>query len=230
MNSTPDILYEDNHLLGVVKPFNIPVQQDVSNDPDLLNQLKSYIKEKDHKPGNAFVALIHRLDRPAGGVMLFARTSKAASRLGKAFQHQEVRKQYLCITEGRLEKPANELTHWLYKDRRRNVVTAYDQERAGAKRAKLSYRVLAVNADHSLLRVTLHTGRSHQIRCQLSATGFPLYGDQKYGKRTGKEQLALWAEKLCIQHPVQDKTVFLHALPPDTAPWNQFDGLQRAHT
>lgn len=225
------ILYEDNHLLGAVKPFNMPVQQDSTGDSDLLNRLKAYVKDRYGKPGNAFVALVHRLDRPAGGVMMFARTSKAASRLNKAFSTRDVDKRYLCVVHGKPVPIERELTHWLAKDRCQNLVTAYNSARPGTKEAHLSYQVIAVDPPYSLLRVTLHTGRSHQLRCQLSAIGHALYGDHKYGTGSHHQQLALWSETLSVAHPVQQKTVRLYAGPPQhLAPWHLFAELSRADT
>mgnify|MGYP000353094013 CR=1 FL=1 len=223
MTSNLNVLYEDNHLIGVVKPFNMPVQRDFTEDPDLLNEVKTYIKHKHEKPGDAFAALVHRLDRPAGGVMIFARTSKAASRLTKAFKDREVEKQYLCIVNGHISPTKRRLKHWLKKDPRKKIVTAYKKPVEGSKKAILQYQRLQKAENLSLVSVILETGRSHQIRCQLSKVNYPLYGDHKYGDAKKGEQLALWSRYLCVPHPVKDDTVELEAPPPQTTPWNLFE-------
>ncbi len=222
-NDELHVLYEDNHLLGVVKPFNVPVQQDFTEDPDLLNMVKDYIAEKYQKPGDAFAALVHRLDRPAGGVMVFARTSKAASRLTQAFKERRVQKEYLCIVNGQISPPKRRVKHWLKKDRRKKIVTAYKKPVQGTKKAILQYQRIQKIDDLSLLHVVLETGRSHQIRCQLSKMNYPLYGDHKYGPAEKGQQLALWSKFLSFPHPVKDEPVELQAPPPQTTPWTFFD-------
>lgn len=218
------ILYEDNHLLIVEKPVNIPVQEDRSKDKDLLTMLKEYIKEKYDKPGNVYLGLVHRLDRPVGGVIVFAKTSKAASRLAKSLQEGKFDRKYLAVTRGRPKQDKGMLKHYLLKDHKKNKVYSVQEGRKNAKLAVLEYEVLKEEKQLSLLSVTLHTGRSHQIRVQLSETGCPLYGDQKYGENINKpgQQIALWAYSLQFDHPVKKEMVKIRSNPPKTYPWNLF--------
>ena len=177
-----NVLYEDNHLLIVEKPVNIAVQEDASKDMDLLNMLKSYIKEKYNKPGDVYLGLVHRLDRPVGGVMVFARTSKAASRLSNELRKQQIYRKYKAIIRGTLPNKQGELVDYLYKDRKKNLVSVVSSKNKGGKKAILEYKVLSKKDNLSMLEVELKTGRSHQIRVQLANQGTPLYGDQKYGE------------------------------------------------
>src|SRR5699024_9200033 len=189
------ILYEDNHLLIVEKPVNIPVQADSSGDKDLLSMLKEDIKIRYNKPGNVYLALVHRLDRPVGGVMLFAKTSKAASRISNEIRKQAMERKYLAVVHGKPTKKSGKLSHFLYKDKEKNIVHVVEGNHPKAKEAKLHYEVMAKSNGLSLLSVELYTGRPHQIRVQLAENGTPLYGDQKYGTHKTKpgEQIALWA-------------------------------------
>ena len=218
------VLYEDNHLLAVEKPQGIPVQADSSGDPDLLSMGKAYLKEKYNKPGNVFLGLVHRLDRPTGGVLLFARTSKAASRLSDQFRRRLPEKQYLAVVCGIPEKPEGSLTHYLLKNRIKNTVSVVGRDTPGAKACRLSYTVLDTFDDNALVRILLETGRSHQIRVQMAHLGYPLWGDHKYGKRKwkGGEDLALWAHSLLLDHPVGGEQVRLLSEPPDKKPWSRF--------
>src|SRR5690625_1347139 len=188
------ILYEDNHLLVVEKPVNIPVQQDASEDLDLLTFLKDDIKRRYNKPGNVFLALVHRLDRPVGGVIIFAKTSKAASRLSDQFRKSNIVKRYLAVVRGTPEKFEDQLTDYLLKNNKENKVYVVSEHKKQAKKAILDYKLLGTEDCLSLLNVTLHTGRPHQIRVQLSSRGLPIYGDQKYGQHVNKkrQQIALW--------------------------------------
>lgn len=216
------ILYEDNHLLVVEKPVNIPVQEDNSGDKDLLNILKEDIKIRYEKPGNVYLGLVHRLDRPVGGVMVFAKTSKAASRLSDVIRKDELDRKYLAIVRGVPKKKKATLEHYLYKDAKKNKVYAVSSDRKDAKKAILDYEVISSEEGLSLLLVRLHTGRSHQIRVQLSEFGFPLYGDQKYGQqvnRTG-QQIALWANLLEFPHPTTKELISAQSSPPNEYPWN----------
>ncbi len=218
-----DILFEDNHLLVVNKPPNIPVQEDASGDTDLFNQLKDYIKIKYNKPGNVFLGLVHRLDRPARGVMVFARTSKAASRLSDQFRKGTVEKEYLIITQGKLEKKSGKLIDYLYKDRNKNVVSVVDSTFEGGKKAILEYEVINRLKELNLVKVRLETGRSHQIRVQFQNAGTPLWGDQKYNpEATVGEQLALMSNRLKIEHPTSKEQLSFSCPYPDEYPWDVF--------
>jgi 23S rRNA pseudouridine1911/1915/1917 synthase len=228
-NTDIKVLYEDNHILVVEKPVNMLSQGDVTGDADLLSVLKQYIKQKYDKPGNVYLGLVHRLDRPVGGVMVFARTSKAASRLSDQVRRGTFRKAYLAVVRGRPPKRGR-LVHYLYKDSAANTVRCFVAPREGAKEAILEYEVLdsldvSRNADVlSLVRVNLITGRSHQIRAQFSFEGFPLYGDQKYGKGASRpgQQLALWSAEIKLVHPTLKEDMVFKSFPPDCYPWNQF--------
>ena len=208
------VLYEDNHLLVVEKPANVPVQADASGDEDLLTACKGYIKEKYQKPGEVYLGLVHRLDRPVGGVMVFARTSKAAARLTEQFSAHRARKRYAAIVEGSAPGEGR-LADFLWKDERTNTTSVVPEGTPGAKLAKLSFRTLAREGDLSLLDVDLQTGRPHQIRVQLSHAGFPIHGDQRYNPAAQVgEQIRLWAYALTIVHPTLKEEMTFYALPP----------------
>ncbi|MWV42069.1 RNA pseudouridine synthase [Paenibacillus sp. HJL G12] len=216
------ILYEDNHLLGIVKPVNIPTQADISGDPDLLSLLKDDIKERFNKPGNVYLGLVHRLDRPVGGAMIFAKTSKAASRLSETVRSRSFRKIYAAVVHGQLPAARGTLKDMLLKDPKTNMVSVVKKGTPGAKEAILDYEVLGTSGGFSLVRVELHTGRSHQIRVQMNQAGCPLFGDQKYGSRVNKpgQQIALWSVVVGFPHPVTKEDVKLTCLPPSEHPWN----------
>lgn len=218
------IIYEDNHLLVVEKPVNIPTQKDESNDEDLLTLLKEDIKIRYDKPGNVYLGLVHRLDRPVGGVMVFARTSKAASRLSDQIRKREFQKTYLAVVHGQPDRKEDTLRHYLLKDSAQNIVHTVDKSVGGAKEAVLDYTMLESIEGFSLVRVKLHTGRSHQIRVQFSAIGHPLYGDQKYGTGLNKpgQQLALWSSEIILMHPTTREELTFRSSPPDTFPWDCF--------
>ena len=208
------VLYEDNHLLVVEKPANVPVQADASGDEDLLTACKGYIKEKYAKPGEVYLGLVHRLDRPVGGVMVFARTSKAAARLTEQFSAHRARKRYAAIVEGSAPGEGR-LADFLWKDERTNTTSVVPEGTPGAKLAKLSFRTLAREGDLSLLDVDLQTGRPHQIRVQLSHAGYPIHGDQRYNPNAKVgEQIRLWAYALTIAHPTLKEEMTFYALPP----------------
>lgn len=218
------IVYEDNHLLVVVKPINVPVQADESNDADMLSMLKQYLVEKYDKPGEAYLGLVHRLDRPTGGVMVFAKTSKAAARLCKAISEGEVEKRYLTIVEGTPRYKADKLTCYLKKFADTNTVRIVPALTEGAKYAELDYKVLNSKSNLSLLLVNLITGRGHQIRVQMAGMGTPIVGDRKYGN--GEKQklpLCLWATELRLCHPVTGKEMVFRVYPPEVSPWTVFD-------
>lgn len=216
------ILYEDNHLLLVEKPVNIPVQADSSGDLDLLTLLKEDIKVRYQKPGNVYLGLVHRLDRPVGGAMVFAKTSKAASRLSDMIRRQTIERNYLTVVHGTPKQKKGELVHYLYKDKKKNKVFSVEPNHREAKKAVLDYEVLAAKDGLSLLSVNLHTGRSHQIRVQLATMGHPLFGDQKYGQHVNKvgQQIALWAYTLRLEHPVKKEPIEVRSIPPHEHPWN----------
>lgn len=218
------ILYEDNHILVVGKPVNVPSQADESRDADMLSLLKGYIKHKYNKPGEVYLGLVHRLDRPVGGVMVFARTSKAASRLSEQIRSRQFKKVYLAVVRGIPGKKEGRLLHYLYKDERTNTVRVVPQDYKGAKEAILDYCTLDSMNGMSLLKIHLHTGRPHQIRVQLSTMGNPLYGDQKYGAEINKagQQIALWSNEIAIMHPTQKKEMVFKCTPPLAVPWKAF--------
>ncbi len=218
-----DVLYEDNHLLVVVKPINIPVQEDSSGDEDLLTILKNYLKEKYNKPGNVYLGLVHRLDRPVSGVMVFAKTSKCASRLSEQIRNDKFNKIYYAVVTGNI-KEKGLLEDYLLKDKKNNIVRV---DKNG-KKAVLEYKKIKTINNLSLVEIKLHTGRSHQIRVQFSNNGNPLYGDQKYNKNSHvKEQLALFAKKLEFYHPITNELLTFEVDLPDREPFNIFKKKKR---
>lgn len=218
------IVFEDNHLLVAVKPVDVPVQADESGDPDMLSMLKQYLVEKYDKPGDAYLGLVHRLDRPTGGVMVFAKTSKAAARLCQSIRDGEMEKRYLAIVEGSPRYKADKLTCYLKKFSDTNTVKIVPSLTDGAKYAELDYRVLQSKNDLSLLLVNLITGRGHQIRVQMAGMGTPIVGDKRYGNGERlKLPLCLWAAELRLCHPVSGKQMTFRVYPPDAAPWTMFD-------
>lgn len=221
------ILFEDNHLLVVEKPVNIPSQEDATGDPDLLTLLKEDIKIRYNKPGNVYLGLVHRLDRPVGGAMVFAKTSKAASRLSENVRNRSLHKQYLAVVHGAPPAMSGKLVHHLLKDVRTNIVSVVPKGTRDAKEAILDYEVLSSKDQLSLVRITLHTGRPHQIRVQMNTIGCPLIGDQKYGAHLNKpgQQIALWSYELGFPHPVTKEPLLFHSPPPDMFPWNRWSEL-----
>lgn len=218
-----NVLYEDNHVLVVEKPVNIPTQEDQSGDLDLLTILKDDIKIRFQKPGNVFLGLVHRLDRPVGGVMVFAKTSKAASRLSDQIRKREFTKIYYAVITGTPEKTTDTLTHYLLKNSNTNEVKAVLPGTPEAKEAILNYEVLGSIHDLSLVKVKLHTGRPHQIRVQFSTIGHPLFGDAKYGTaNTKKAQIALWSHEIGFKHPTQNENLSFSSNPPGVHPWDIF--------
>jgi len=215
------VIYEDNHIIVVEKTPNIPSQADKTGDMDMLTLVKNYIKEKYNKPGNVYLGLVHRLDRPVGGVMVFAKTSKAASRLSEQVRTKSLKKIYLAVVDGKVEKAKGTLEDYLYKDERNNISKVVNSNKKNAKLAKLDYEVLKYNEvkDLSLLKVNLHTGRHHQIRVQLANIGHSIYGDQKYGTRGKGKQIALWAYSLTIIHPTTKEEMTFEDLPEPVGTW-----------
>jgi len=220
-----DIVYEDNHILVVIKPQNVPTQEDESKDKDMITLLKEYLKEKYNKPGNVYVGLVHRLDRPTGGLMIFAKTSKSASRLSESIRLGEVEKNYLACIKGVPKDRRATLVNYLKKDTKNNVVTIAPQSEEGAKRAELNYTFLEQVEQISLLSVSLQTGRSHQIRVQLAYIKHPILGDVKYkGQLAQNMKLALWAYELKFMHPVTKKVMTFISFPPlEELPWKYFN-------
>jgi 23S rRNA pseudouridine1911/1915/1917 synthase len=216
------ILYEDNHLLVVEKPVNIPSQEDISGDPDLLSLLKKDIKIRYQKPGNVYLGLVHRLDRPVGGVMVFAKTSKAASRLSEQIRTQAFGKYYLAVVHGRPKDKQGRLEHYLKKNKAANTVQVVSPAVPGGKHAILEYQVRSSTDKFSLVHVNLMTGRSHQIRVQFAAIGHPLFGDQKYGAHLNSpgQQIALWSHQINFRHPTTKEEMIFTSPPPDEYPWN----------
>ena len=215
------ILFEDNHIIVVEKTPNIPSQSDKTGDIDMLTLVKQYIKEKYNKPGNVYLGLVHRLDRPVGGIMIFAKTSKAASRLSDEVREKVFKKKYLAVVDGKIEKTKGSLENYLYKDERNNMSKVVNKDKKNAKLAKLDYEVLFYDEvkNLSLLKINLHTGRHHQIRVQLSNFGHSIFGDQKYGTRGTGKQIALWAFELTIEHPITKEELTFKDFPESIGTW-----------
>lgn len=216
-----EVIYEDNQIIVVKKEPNIPSQADKTEDMDMLTIIKAYLKEKYNKPGNVYLGLVHRLDRPVGGVMVFAKTSKAASRLSNQVREKIFKKKYIAVVDGKFEQKQGILEDYLYKDERNNISKVVNPEKKNAKLAKLDYEVLVYNEikDLSLVKVNLHTGRHHQIRVQLAHSGHSIFGDQKYGTRGKGKQIALWAYELTIQHPISKEEMTFKCLPESNGTW-----------
>ena len=205
------ILYEDNHLLVVEKPINVPMQEDDSKDLDLLSMGKAYLKEKYQKPGNVYLGLVHRLDRPVGGVVVFAKTSKAAARLSESIRTEGMIKTYEALVEGSLPQQTT-LVDYLRKDEKTNTSVVTDQ--AQGKYCELSWSLIQSIGSLHHLRIHLKTGRSHQIRVQFAARGCPLWGDQRYNQRAkAGQQLALWAVELTFPHPTTHQSLTFTSSP-----------------
>lgn len=215
------VIYEDNHIIVVEKIPNVPSQSDKTGDIDMLTMVKQYIKEKYNKPGNVYLGLVHRLDRPVGGIMIFAKTSKAASRLSDQVREKVFKKKYLAVVDGKIENKSGTLEDYLYKDERNNISKVVNKDKKNAKLAKLDYDVIKYDEVKklSLVKVNLHTGRHHQIRVQLSNFGHSIFGDQKYGTRGKGKQIALWAYELTINHPITKEEMTFKDLPESVGTW-----------
>lgn len=215
------VIYEDNHIIVVEKTPNIPSQSDKTGDVDMLTIVKDYIKNKYNKPGNVYLGLVHRLDRPVGGIMIFAKTSKAASRLSEQVRNKTFKKKYLAVVDGKLTYKKGILEDYLYKDQRNNISSVVKKDKKNAKLAKLDYEVITYNEvkNLSLVKINLHTGRHHQIRVQLSNFGHSIFGDQKYGCRGQGKQIALWAYELTIEHPISKENMTFKDLPEKVGTW-----------
>lgn len=216
-----NILYEDNHVLCVVKPANLPVQADNTKDEDLLTLVKQYLKEKYNKPGNVYLGLVHRLDRPVGGAMILAKTSKAASRLSESIRVRAIDKVYYAILDGVPKKQSDTLVDYLTKDTKTNMVSVTNA--TVGKKSILHYQVLATKNGHTLVEIHLETGRPHQIRVQFASRNLPLVGDQRYNKNAKKVQIALWAVSLTFPHPTTKDKITIHSDPPEIWPWTEFE-------
>lgn len=215
-NQMINVVYEDNHIIVVEKPVNIPVQADDSKDLDFLSMIKKYIKEKYNKPGNVYVGLVHRLDRPVGGIMVFAKTSKAASRLSEQVRLNKIKKVYHAVIEGKPLKEGH-LEDYLLKDSKTNTTKV----NKSGKLSILDYKLISTVENLSLVKVFLKTGRSHQIRVQFSSRNLPLYGDQRYNKNAKVgQQIALYATSLSFEHPTTKETLTFELDLPNKYPWN----------
>ena len=214
------ILYEDNQLLAAVKPVNLPSQGDLSGDEAMLTHLKRYIAVKYNKPGEAYLGLVHRLDRPVGGVMVFARTSKAAARLSQQFAEHSTQKTYLAVLEAEVSRPMH-LQNYILQRQGQNVRIC-DSEKGGARFASLISTPIATKDALTLTKVRLETGRKHQIRAQHAFAGCPIWGDNRYGHGRAGMQIALWAMRLSVEHPTRHDRLTFTAPPPETNPWNRF--------
>lgn len=208
------ILFEDNHLIAVQKPHGQLTQADEGGELSLLDEVKAFIKVRDQKPGNVFAGLLHRLDRPVGGVVLFAKTSKAASRLSDQFRRHTIEKVYWAVVEGVPEQPEGEVVQWLLKDEKENYVHAFDHEVSGSQKAELTFAVVKQGDGKSLVEIRPKTGRPHQIRVAMSSLGCPIVGDLKYGAETRLEHnVALFARSLSFDHPTTKERVTVMAEP-----------------
>lgn len=218
------VLYEDNHLIAVNKAAGVLVQGDVTGDTPLSELVKEYVKKKYLKPGEVFLGVVHRLDRPVTGVVILARTSKALERMNKLFREKETQKTYLAVVSSKPPVAEDILVHWLVKDEKKNKTTAFRKETTGALRSELSYRVVAERSGLFLVEVKPVTGRPHQIRVQLASIGCPIKGDLKYGDKESNDDgsICLHARKLEFVHPVRKESLSIEAPLPDSFPWRYF--------
>ena len=218
-----NIIYEDNHLLVVKKPINVPIQADSSKDLDFLTMLKNYIKQRDNKTANVYLGLVHRLDRPVGGIMVFAKTSKCASRLSEQIRNRTFKKTYVAVVEGHVEK-SDTLVDKLLKDSKKNIVKVDNR----GKEAILDYKLISYKDGLSLVKIELKTGRSHQIRVQFASRNHPLFGDQKYNnKALPKEQIALFSNSITFMHPITKQVMTFNLELPNVKPWTIFNNVKQ---
>ncbi|KAA9340829.1 RluA family pseudouridine synthase [Adhaeribacter soli] len=219
-----DVLYEDNHLLVVNKPAGLLVQGDATGDLTLPDLAKEYLREKYNKPGNIFVGVVHRLDRPVSGVVVLAKTSKALARMNELFRSNKTIKTYLALSLRRPRQQEARLVHWLVKDPVKNITKAFTSEKPGSQRAELSYKLLAQRENFYLIQVNPVTGRPHQIRVQLASQNSPIAGDVKYGAPAllPDKRIALHAYQLEFEHPVQKTSIKIKAPLPNAVPWKTF--------
>ncbi|MBQ8223999.1 MAG: RNA pseudouridine synthase [Bacteroides sp.] len=218
------VVYEDNHIIIVNKTASEIVQGDKTGDTPLSESVKQYLKEKYQKPGNVFIGVVHRLDRPVSGLVLFAKTSKALSRLNEMFKTKEVKKTYWAVVKNRPPQEEGTLEHWLVKNEKQNKSYAYDKERPQAKKAILHYRLIAASDNYNLLEIDLQTGRHHQIRCQLTKMGCPIKGDLKYGfpRSNPDGSICLHARFIRFIHPVSKELIEVEAPLPAGNLWGAF--------
>jgi 23S rRNA pseudouridine1911/1915/1917 synthase len=220
-----EILYEDNHIIIVNKSPKEIVQGDKTGDQPLLDMVKDYLREKYHKPGNVFCGVVHRLDRPTSGVVVFAKTSKALTRLNEMFKKGEIDKTYWAIVKDLPPRDEDTLVHYLIKNQKNNKSVAYDTEKPRSKKAVLHYKLVGRSQKYYLLEVKLETGRHHQIRCQLAKIGLPIRGDLKYGapRSNPDGSISLHARNISFVHPVSKKIIDITAPVPDDPLWNAFE-------
>jgi len=217
-----NIIYEDNHLLVVEKPINIPVQEDNSKDLDLSTLLKNFIKKRDNKPGNVYLGLVHRLDRPVGGIMVFAKTSKCASRLSEQIRNRTFKKTYYAVVENKINSEGKFIDK-LLKDSKTNIVKVDSK----GKEAILNFKLIEYKDNLSLVKINLETGRSHQIRVQFSSRNYPLYGDQKYNVNAKiGQQISLFSNSITFNHPVTKESISFTIGLPNKYPWNIFKSVK----
>lgn len=222
------VVYEDNHIIIVFKEAGEIVQGDKTGDEPLSEKVKQYIKEKYHKPGNVFLGVVHRLDRPVSGLVVFARTSKALTRMNEMFRKGEVHKTYWAITQNSPSAPESLLENWLVRNEKQNKSYAYDHEVAGSKLAKLTYKVIGKSDRYTLIEVHLLTGRHHQIRCQLAHMGCPIRGDLKYGaKRSNSDgSISLLARHIEFVHPVSKQNLSIDSPLPEDILWHVMNPVE----
>jgi 23S rRNA pseudouridine1911/1915/1917 synthase len=229
INDLPEleIIYEDNHLLGVIKPFGIPSQPDETKDLSLPEIVKKYIKKKYNKPGEVYLGLLHRLDRPVGGITVFAKTSKAAARMSESFRNHEIKKTYIAVTVQIPQQAERKLTHYLHKLPGKNIIKASPVNFPGAQQSELIYKVISTRGNNALVAVYPITGRQHQIRVQLSSIHCGLLGDVKYAstKPLPDARIALYAYQLEFIHPVTGEKIILTAPWPSGEEWD-FVGIK----
>lgn len=219
----PKVIYEDNHIIVAIKPFGMPSQEDETGDLDMLRWVKEYVRVKYDKKGEAFIGLLHRLDRVAGGVMIFARTSKSASRISEQIRTRSFSKKYYAVLENVPEISEGILEDYLLKDKVKNKVSVVNSSAKEAKKASLGYKVISTAKNLSLVDVDLYTGRSHQIRVQFSSRNHPIVGDFKYDSAyPDKKAIALWSYKIELEHPVKKEMIVFTQNPPMDFPWNTF--------
>ena len=221
-------LYEDNHLIIVNKPAGALVQGDETGDEALGEEVKAYIKRKYKKPGDVFLGVIHRLDRPVSGALIFARTSKGLERMNKLFRDREIQKTYWALTKNKPQELEGELIHYLKKDGSTNKVSAYSNEKKGGQKAILNYKLIGRFAEYYLLEVKPLTGRPHQIRVQLAKMGCPIFGDVKYGGEKSNDRFAIYlhSREVSFIHPIKKEPVRITAKTPNDQIWKLFDGVK----